>query len=132
MDKVIESPTIPTIQAETETTLSSTSTFGEEFEGGVDTVEGPKGDSDYETNNYIEYDEQLDEFDKSESDRELHHNDDEEELRDLSYFTSDVDEESFESFSKNLKTFRIDEELDLKALDNSKSNIDPTSKFDIT
>src|SRR6266540_3531497 len=104
MDKVIESPTIPTIQAETETTLSSTSTFGEEVEGGVDTVEGPKGDSDYETNNYIE----LDEFDKSESDRELHHNDDEEELRDLSYFTSDVDEESFESFSKNLKTFRID------------------------
>ncbi|CAI2179475.1 13113_t:CDS:2 [Funneliformis geosporum] len=70
--------------------------------GGSDTVERPKNDSDY-----YEFYEQLDRIVQR-------------------------DEEVIENFSKTLKSIKIGEELDLKAVDNSKTNFDPVSKFDIT
>ncbi|CAG8516643.1 16854_t:CDS:2 [Funneliformis mosseae] len=122
MDKVIEPPTE---QAGIELTVSSTSTFGEV--SGSDTVKGQKNDVDYD-----DFYEKLDRIELNETDKELCHNEVEDELRDLSYFSSSGDEEVIENFGKTLKSFKIGEELDLKAFDDSKTNFDPTSKFDMT
>src|SRR4051794_39022333 len=144
MDKVIE---LPTMQAETEPTLSQTGTFSEEVEGG-DTDEGPENDSDYRVEYDDDFYEKLGEIEleKSDSGEDVLHDDhikDElgeveleesssqaTELQNVSYFSSSGDEKVIEKFSRNLKSYRPDEDLDLKALDDSELNL--TSEFDIT
>src|SRR5436305_11386153 len=92
----------------------------------------------------MEYDddfyEQLDEieFEKSENDddiedelREVEESSSQAaELQNLSYFSSSEDENKIEQFSRNLKSYTPDDELDLKALDHSELNL--TSEFNRT
>ncbi|RIA94606.1 hypothetical protein C1645_549064 [Glomus cerebriforme] len=146
MDKGIELPTIPTIQ---EVTLSPTSTFGE-VDGVCDTDEGPENDSDYRENQFDDdFYKELSEIELETSDSgeesELHNGEIEDEikgveseesssqateLQDVSYFSSSEDEAAIENFSKNLRHVNLDEELDLKALDDSATNIKGASKED--
>ncbi|CAB4410804.1 unnamed protein product [Rhizophagus irregularis] len=124
MDKNINIPTISTGKVETLQTLSQRSTISEE----VDTDEAPEHESDYSNESEPSSSDSGEEGGSHDDDNENEFKG--EKLDDLSdYSSSENEKKKFEDFEKNIKSLSLDDELDLKGLEQSG---DLTSKHNLS
>ncbi|GET58858.1 hypothetical protein GLOIN_2v500423 [Rhizophagus irregularis DAOM 181602=DAOM 197198] len=124
MDKNINIPTISTGKVETLQTLSQRSTISEE----VGTDEGPEHESDYSNESEPSSSDSGEEGGSHDDDNENEFKG--EKLDDLSdYSSSENEKKKFEDFEKNIKSLSLDDELDLKGLEQSG---DLTSKHNLS